>query len=192
MGSLSHPPPNSPKCYFLSRLEPAYHTLLFPLINASKHLEFFLTYTQIEISETAFYQNVHNNLTYFFRAFHFSCRMLLENVKCQGRINPPGDVKRIQKVTHELHNLLTSLRRSFMKVEKKSKEYEALESPRSVLGPNFNDGKEETEVKGRAKVSVCRVIIEESLNILHDLERAISELPVAKANTDYFGIYNKY
>ncbi|RPB23182.1 hypothetical protein L211DRAFT_850185 [Terfezia boudieri ATCC MYA-4762] len=178
MGSLSNPVSNGPKCYFLSRLEPEYHTLLSPLINATKHLESFLTYTQIEISEQAFYENVHNNLIYFFKVLHFSCRMLVENAKCRDRIKGSGDVKRIQKVTCVLHDLLISLRWSFMKVEQKSKEYESVVSPRPVLGPNFSDVKD--VVDGRAKVLVCRVIIEESLNILHMLERAILELAVEK------------
>jgi len=99
--------------------------------------------------------------------------MLVENVKYQGRIKVPGDVKRIQKVTHDLHNLLIGLRMLLVEVEKKAMEYERLPNPRELLGPNYN---KEEEVRGRADVFVCRVIVEEALNMLYELGKALFEL----------------
>ncbi|KAF8430185.1 hypothetical protein EV426DRAFT_639143 [Tirmania nivea] len=176
---VSHPPTShgdGPKCYFFSRLEPMYHPLLSPLITVTKYLQSFLTYTQIEKSETVFYQNVYNNLKFFFRTFHFSCRMLVENAKYQDRIKVPEDLIRIQAVTHELHNLLTRLVELLVEVEKKAMEYEKRQTPRKLLGPNFNY----EEVTGQAQIFACRVIVEEALNILHELVKVLSETPAVK------------
>lgn len=108
--------------------------------------------------------------------------MLVQNAQYQGRIKVPEDVERIQKGIDELHNLLTGLVKLFVDVEKKAMEYESLRNPREMLGPNFNH---EEEVKGRENVFACRVIVEESLNMLHDLVRVLSEPPVEEATSDY-------
>jgi len=176
MESRPHPPSslgNGDKCQFLSRLEPAYHRLISPLLTVTKYLESFLTYAQIETSETVCYPSVHNNLLHFFKTLHISCGMLVEHVRCQDQIQVPRDLKRIQKVTHYLHNLLIELRMLFVRVEKKGMDYERLPNPRELLGPNYNT---EEEARGRVNVFVCRVIVEEALNMLHELGKVLSGL----------------
>ena len=154
------------------------HPLIYNLGHAIAHLQSFPRHTQSELSESVSYNSVYRNLEFFFRALHSACRMLVENAKYDGRLQVPGDLKRIQVTIHEIYNRLIRIRDLLVVVEKESKRYEQMESPRKLVGPSYAAP---VEVKSRPLVFRGRVMVEESLNLLDELERAILRLPTTLA-----------
>lgn len=56
-------------------------------------------------------------------------------------------------------------------------------APRALLGPSYNKA---VEVKDRELVFVCRVVVEEALNILYELKKVILELPSISFRLEVF------